>query len=264
MPWLLNEDAAMKYKLQDLTVTDMTSGDLPGGVREVPVRFRLPMDDLVNLTFPVILIEFSSMVWASPRQHSGRIQLPYAPEGLPQWWAPGSESYPIGASPYWTREPLAVWLFYQVTLYSRLQRDHQRPLEAAISQPGYLPLLDGYLDIPQDGTYRRLDVTGGPSRGYAHYDPGELGQGDQKRVLYTTWQVRISSEMLYTVWNVNSAAVSQQGGGAPVMNAASPAEEIDFDLSCYTSVNNITTAEITQSFGILSTGPSTSWNVQGQ
>lgn len=249
MPWLLNEDIAIKAKLQGLTVTDMTSGDLPGGVRQVPVRFRLPMDELVNLTFPCILVEFSSMVWASPRQHSGQIQLPYAPEGMAQWWASGATAYQIGDSPYWTREPLAVWLFYQVTLYSRLQRDHQRPLEAILSGPDYLPLLDGYLDIPQDGTYRRLDVTGGPNRGYARYDPGVLGQGDQKRILYTTWQVRVSSEMLYDITNVYTAALCRQ---------------LDFDLTCYTTVDNITTAEISESFGILSTGPDTRWNVLGQ
>lgn len=242
----LNEDSALKYKLQGLTVTDMTSGDLPGGARQVPVRFQLPMDELENLTFPIILIRFSSMVWASPRQHSGQIQLPYAPEGLPQWWVPGVTSYPIGASPYWTREPLAVWLFYQVTLYSRLQRDHQRPLEAALLQPDYLPLLDGYLNVPQDGTYRRLDITGGPSRGYARYDPDELGQADQKRVLYTTWQVRVSSEMLYPVSNIYQAALARQ---------------IDFDLTSYLTVNNITTGEISETFGILSTGPNAiGWN----
>jgi hypothetical protein len=227
----------------------MTSAGLPGGTRQVPVRFRLPMDELVNLTFPVILIEFSSMTWASPRQHSGRIQLPYAPEGMPQWWPAGAGAYPYAASPYWTREPLAVWLFYQVTLYSRLQRDHHRPLEAALSGPGYLPLMDGYLDIPQDGTYRRLDVTGGPSRGYARYDPGTLGESDQKRILYTTWQVRVSSEMLYDVASVYAAAL---------------AREISYDLTCYTAVDNITTAEISESFGILGSAASTSWAMQGQ
>lgn len=235
--------------MQGLTVTDMTSGDLPGGVREVPVRFRLPMDELVNLTFPSILIEFQQMVWASPRQHSGQIQLPYAPEGMTHWWPDGDTAYPVGGSPYWTREPLAVWLFYQVTLYSRLQRDHQRPLEAALSQPDYLPLLDGYLNVPQDGTYRRLDVTGGPNRGYARYDPSELGQGDQKRVLFTTWQVRVSSEMLYGVEDLRAAVLAQA---------------VSFDLSCYTTTQNITTAEIHESFGILGVRPQTSWNVQGQ
>jgi hypothetical protein len=249
MPWLLNEDAALKYKLQGLTVTDLTSGSEPGGVRQVPVRFRLPMDELVNLTFPCILIEFQQMTWASPRQHSGLIQLPYAPEGeaYPQWWPAGATEYPFAQSPYWTREPLAVWLWYQVTLYSRLQRDHQRPLEAALSQPDYLPLMDGYLNIPQDGTYRRLDITGGPNRGYARYDPGELGSSDQKRVLYTTWQARVSSEMLYDV---------PQG--------LALAQAIDFDLSCYTTINNITTAELSESFGILSVRPGIGWDVQGQ
>lgn len=245
IPWLLNEDMALTYKLQGLTVTDMTSGDLPGGVRPVAVRWRLPMDELVNLTFPLILIEFQSFAWAQARQHSGRIQMPYAPEGMPQWWAPGVTAYSIGDSPYWTDEPLAVWLFYQVTLYSRLQRDHQRPLEAALLQPDYLPLLDGYLNVPQDGTYRRLDVTGGPSRGYARYDTGTLGEGDQKRVLYTTWQVRVSSEMLYSVANIYQSVLARQ---------------IDFDLTCYTTVNEITTGEISESFGILSTGPQISWS----
>lgn len=216
----------------------------------VPVRFRLPMDELVNLTFPIIVVEFKDMVWASPRQHSGRIQMPYAPEGaqFPTWWPDDATTYPFGGSPYWTREPLAVWLFYQITLYSRLQRDHQRPLEAALSQPDYLPLLDGYLNVPQDGTYRRLDITGGPVRGYSRYDPGELGNGDQKRVLYTTWQARVSSEMLYYIPNPLTL---------PLVHG------IDFDLTCYTTIENITTAEISQSFGILSTGPSSSWDVQG-
>ena len=112
MSWLLSEDAALKAKLQGLTVTDMTSGDLPGGIRQVPVRFRLPMDEMVSLTFPVILIEFSSMAWASPRQHSGRIQLPYAPEGpcfspTPAWCSSRTSLPAPRSAPYTPRRDLA-------------------------------------------------------------------------------------------------------------------------------------------------------------
>ena len=243
--WLLSEDSALKYKLQGLTVTDQTSASLPDGVRQVPVRFQLPMDELTNLTFPIILIKFSSMTWANDRQSSGTVMLPYAPEGMKPWWPPGATSYPFSGSPYQSQTPLAVYLFYQVTLYSRLQRDHQRPLEAALSQPDYLPLLDGYLNIPQDGTFRRLDVMGGPVRGYAHYDAGELGEGDQKRLLYTTWQIRVSSEMLYPVIDLNDVSLVKQ---------------INIDLTSYASVADISIGEINEMVGILSVGPQVNWN----
>src|ERR1700722_9272449 len=110
MPWLRNEDAALKYKLQGLTVYDGNAPGVPvgpeipygqdgfgaelyggiGGVqvggRPVPVRYLLPQDEIANLSYPIILIKHMPVSYGADRAHSGYGQIPYAPEGYAPWW----------------------------------------------------------------------------------------------------------------------------------------------------------------------------------
>jgi hypothetical protein len=79
MPWLLNEDAALKGKLQGLTVDDVNA---PVQGRPVAVRFRLPETELADMTFPCIVIEHSGISVDHEREHRGMIRLPYIPETL--------------------------------------------------------------------------------------------------------------------------------------------------------------------------------------
>src|SRR5580704_18395833 len=75
MPWINNEDAALKFKLQGITVVDANNP-----ARPVPVRYRLPEDELATLSYPIIIIEHIGMFPDPAREHSGFIQLGYAPE----------------------------------------------------------------------------------------------------------------------------------------------------------------------------------------
>jgi len=79
MTWLLNEDAALKAKLQGLTVDDVNA---PLNGRPVAVRFRLPETELADMTFPCIVIEHAGISKDDEREHRGYIRLPYVPEGL--------------------------------------------------------------------------------------------------------------------------------------------------------------------------------------
>src|SRR6185437_14600592 len=106
MPWLRNEDACMKVRLQGLTVQDTNA---PVGGRPVGVRFRLPQDELADLTYPVIIIEHAGIYPDQERMQSGQmVQVPYVPEGMTSW-AQGTVADPHAIdpaqSPYYTSFP---------------------------------------------------------------------------------------------------------------------------------------------------------------
>lgn len=228
MPWLLNEDAALKKKLQGLKVDDTNA---PNGGRPVPVRFRLPETELSDTSFPLIVIEHAGMSRDTEREHRGYIQLPYIPEGEDPrgLWPlevdvvdgvpendPGLESWQIAGDPdgvddgvderwdgdqdgqsltvdpatipYMSQFPIPYNLDYQITVYSR-KALHDRALVAALAAEDRIPERFGYLEIPQDGTFRRIDLIGGP-------EPSAEKDRDGKRIFRETYAVRVSSELL--------------------------------------------------------------------
>lgn len=190
MPWLYNEDAALKYKLQGLTVTDANNISRP-----VPVRYRLPEDELATLTYPIIIIEHVGQFPDPAREHRGYIPYGYAPDlsGVTATIQPppvgfnfGSENYPawlpqqsaqINApitqaelitafenagsydpttTPYFGYFPLPYNFDYQITVYCRKMAGHLQPLMQALATINYLPYHDGFLFVPQDGTKRTM------------------------------------------------------------------------------------------------------------
>src|ERR1700729_4089841 len=86
--WVYNEDAALKLKLQGLTVADANNP-----ARPVPVRFRLPEDELATLTYPIFIIEHLPMSFAPERAHRNLLKLGYAPAGFPTWWAANADTF---------------------------------------------------------------------------------------------------------------------------------------------------------------------------
>lgn len=187
IPWILNEDAALKKKLQGITVSDANA---PAGGRLVESRFRGPEDELIKMKFPGIYIEMQGIYPAPERQQQGILRLPYAPEGKDIWWDPNSTFQPDASNgPYRTFWPYAFNLDYRITYYTRLQREHTYPGVAQLLQPNYLPAAYGYLDIPQDGTRRSLWLQGGPDIGYGKDEDG-------KRLFRATFLVRIPTELI--------------------------------------------------------------------
>ena len=242
MPWLRNEDAALKKKIQGLRVVD---GNAPGG-REVPVRYRLPEDELANLSYPVFIIEHAGMEFDQDRAHRGHIQLPYSPEGQQEWWSDDTQAA-VDQSPYFADFPTPWKLRYQITLYARFMAQHIMPLKAMLAQEKYLHPRDAFLEVPQDGTVRSMFLLGGPQEGYGFDE-------DQKRIYSVTYLVSVFAEL------VENVQVLQSYGGTLV-----PASAVNLDLKVYSDVSNIsldTPAEIEANRGILSVGTRSSFNAQ--
>jgi hypothetical protein len=241
MPWLYNEDAALKLKLEHLRVFD---DNAPAEGREVPVRYRLPEDELADLTYPIFIIEHAGIKLDTEREHRGRVQLPYAPEGQPEWWSDDSDAQ-VALSPYYADFPTPYCFDYQITYYARFWTQHVYPIMGQLVLDDYLPAKMGYLNVPQDGTTRSMFVIGGPDQGYGFDE-------DDKRLFRITWLVRVYTEV------VQNLQVLQSYGGTLV-----PVSAVDLDLSVYSDLSNIqmdTPAEIEQHRGILSVSAGSSFN----
>ncbi|MFE2539049.1 hypothetical protein [Actinacidiphila glaucinigra] len=179
MPFLLNEDKALKKKLQGLTVHDATSGT----GRRVTVRYRNPEYELADAAYPAIIISHSRISRDESREHRGLVNLHYAPEGYEPW---ADMSDPT-QSPYMAQMPIPLNVDYQLDAYARKEL-HLIEMTGALMRFDFLPDRFGYLPIEEDGTVRRLDLLGGPE--YSE-SKDELG----KRLFVASWVIRISSEI---------------------------------------------------------------------
>lgn len=180
MPLFLNEDAAVKTKLQGLSVSDATND-----ARPVTVRFRAPENAYADQSFPLIIIDRVDEVFDPSRAHTGYIRIPYVPEGYrPYPGAPG-----MAGSPYWSEFPIPMFVDYSVTLLCR-KALHLTALTTMLTSFDYLPPRYGYLVVPQDNTVRRLDVLGGPQTDAVLDEQG-------KRLLRATWRVRTTAELIW-------------------------------------------------------------------
>jgi hypothetical protein len=173
MPWITNEDAAIKAKLQGLVVKDTNA---PTEGLPVDVRFRLPENELAAATFPLIVIERTRVEPDHEREHRGTVELGYTPEGYDS------------TKSYLAPDPIPYLFEYQVTVYTRKQR-HAASITQALSTRDYLHPRWAYLEVPQDGTVRRLEVAGGPE-----FNEGRDTQG--KRLWQVDYLLHVSAELL--------------------------------------------------------------------
>lgn len=172
MPWLLAEDEALKRKLQGILVSDANA---PDAGRPVTVRFRLPESELGEVTYPLIVLNHLGISRDPDREIRGfPIMLPYTPEGQ--------------QSPTLSEWPIPYNIEYQIVVYSR-KAVHDILLTAALAQMDRIPARFGYLEIPQDGTIRRLDLLEGPT-------PEHMKDADGKRIFREVYRVQVSSELL--------------------------------------------------------------------
>jgi len=194
MPFVFNEDQAIKKKLTGITVTDENA---PPPGRTVAVRFRLPETELANATFPMIVIDPAGPVKDSEREHRGRTRLPYIPEqavdpvvyidpktGNTVPWDP-AEDYQH--SPFVVDYPIPFNFDYTITVLSRKQ-SHMVQLMNTLSQIQYLPARFGYVEVDGDETLRSLFLIGGP-------EVAPLRDTDGKRLFRVVYRVRIPSEI---------------------------------------------------------------------
>jgi len=173
MPFLINEDAALKTMLQGITVADAGNS-----ARPVAVYYGQPDKEIRQQTYPYITIDLISVREDPTRAHQGAVRLTYVPEGL-------------GVTPVngrinkITNFPTPVDLYYQVSTWARQPR-HDRQIAAALFGAGRLPFRFGQLDIPEDGTARRLDMLG-----FSKRDTTEGG----KRLFSNVYNIKISAEL---------------------------------------------------------------------
>jgi hypothetical protein len=174
MPFIINEDEALKTLLQGITVSD--SGN---SARPVGVYYGQPDKDIRQQIYPYITLDLVGVREDTERAHRGVVNLTYAPEGYtPNRDTDGSINQPI-------EFPIPVDLIYQVSTWSRQPR-HDRQIMAKLFEPGRLPFRFGQLPVPQDGTNRRLDMLG-----FSKRDTTEGG----KRLFSNVYNIRISAEL---------------------------------------------------------------------
>jgi hypothetical protein len=179
--FIFNEDRAMFTKLSGLVVGDVNA---PDSGRPVGVKWLDPDIELINLSFPSIIISNTGIVFDSERAANGWFQLPYTPEGFSEW----DDLTDFSASPYYAQTPIPYNINYQIEVLSRNNK-HATFLTAILSGLDFLHARFGYLEIPEDGTIRRMDLTAGPDRQSIH-------DRDGKRLFHSVYSVRVSTELL--------------------------------------------------------------------
>jgi hypothetical protein len=195
MPFIINEDEALKTLLQGITVSDGGNANRP-----VAVYYGQPDKDLRQQSYPYITLDLVGVREDVERAHRGVVNLTYTPEGMtPNLNQDGSINQPVSF-------PIPVDLIYQVSTWSRQPR-HDRQIMAKLFASGRLPFRFGQLPVPQDGTNRRLDMLG-----FSKRDTTEGG----KRLFSNVYNIRISAELfpdqlsaVYTVTSVNKSLVYQ-------------------------------------------------------
>jgi hypothetical protein len=195
MPFIINEDEALKTLLQGITVSDAGNPARPVGV-----YYGQPDKDVRQQIYPYITLDLVGVREDTERAHRGVVNLTYTPEGYtPNLNEDDSINQPI-------EFPIPVDLIYQVSTWSRQPR-HDRQIMAKLFAPGRLPFRFGQLPVPQDGTNRRLDMLG-----FSKRDTTEGG----KRLFSNVYNIRISAELftqqlvdVYQVLDVNTSLVSQ-------------------------------------------------------
>lgn len=164
--FLTAEDAALKRRLSQISVVDDRNA-----VRVCDVFFRYP-HDVTEKVYPFITIDLVDITHAKDKQHSETTYY-YAsdisgmtPAQVKQYQE--FNYYPSNIGPsgmaalaesggFLTTESFVpVNLMYQITTWSRSQ-DHDRQLTAKIMRR-VLPFRRGFIEIPEDGTIRRLDM----------------------------------------------------------------------------------------------------------
>jgi len=173
MPFILNEDKALKAALSGITVSD--SGN---ATRPVGVWFGQPDAEIRFQAYPYITIDLINVAIDPEREHRGEWYFKpgpgkYSPEGT------------IDDKDHRSSLPIPVNLDYQITTYARQPR-HDRQLMYELSKYNRIPFRFGGLEIPEDRSVRRLDLIGFTKRDTTEQD---------KRLFRNIYTVRISSEL---------------------------------------------------------------------
>lgn len=173
MPFILEEDEALKAKLTGITVSDSARANRP-----VEVWFGQPDLELQARTYPYISIELIDINEDTDRTMVGFPFLTYTPSG---WTAPDDGRVLIP-----NNFPTPYNLDYQVTAWSRHPR-HDRQLMQKLLQ-NVLPIRYGQLHLAETNRVARLDMLGGPR-------VSDTTDENGKRLFRKVFTVRVSTEL---------------------------------------------------------------------
>lgn len=191
----LAEDAALKNRLAHLAVSDDRNNERP-----VQVFFRFP-DDSTEKTYPFITIDLMDISF-DPQRALSEVSYYYSSESMGA--SVGTTHLPIDYYPseltssqletlsegkyLRTEQFVPVNLMYQVTTYCRSQR-HDRTLTMLLLRRVF-PMRRGFIDIPEDGTVRRLDLLD-----WRQSDLLDQETGYKKRIYRKVLTVRITADI---------------------------------------------------------------------
>lgn len=188
MVFLLDEDKALRLKLQGMVVHDQkaTADDVP---RQVAVFYGQPDQEIRAQSYPYITIDMIDVQRDTQREMRGLVNPDYL---KPYNLEPGSD--------FLVDIPIPVYIDYQVTTYSRQPR-HDREILAQLLITK-LPERFGYLEIPtttvtdgdtvtNNSVLRRLDVMSVVKRDVTE---------QAKRLFVNTISVRVSSEVVQGIF----------------------------------------------------------------
>jgi hypothetical protein len=183
MPFILNEEKALKSLLSGLTVSDAGNQARPVGV-----FYGQPDKEIRQQAYPYMTIDLINISEATERVQSGIVTVPYQPEG---WDGNSSRD---------TFYPMPINLDYQISTFSRQPR-HDRQILGGLFSIGRLPVRFGSIYVPEDNTWRRLDMLG-----FSKRDSTE----SEKRLFMNVYSIRISSELFRTGFERTGVPVTRR------------------------------------------------------
>lgn len=228
----LAEDAALKLRLSDMAVSDDKNAE-----RICQVFFRHP-EKTTEKTYPFVTIELADISFAADRNHSYTdlyyasttgltpdqaallTRIDYVPSELDE---AGLAALVQDGAYLRTDSYIPVDLMYQVTTYTRSQH-HDRQLTALMLRR-VVPIMPGrgWLEIPEDGTIRRLDML--------NWNASDILDGEagyKKRIFRKVYTLKVNAEMTASDFTTTTRALTVEGtitGSTHTSSNDQPTEE---------------------------------------
>jgi hypothetical protein len=208
------EDAALKMRLSDMPVSDDKNAQ-----RTAQVFFRHPTKETEKI-YPYVTIELLDIMHATDRQHS--FQDLYYRDGSPETsnllYYPSEldeadlQAQVVADGYLATSEFTPVNLMYQVTAYTR-SAQHDRQLTRLMLRRISPFQGRGWIEIPEDGTIRRLDIMDWRSDDILD---GEAGY--KKRIFRKVYTMMMNAEIPTADFIATKEALSVEG----IINSHTP------------------------------------------
>lgn len=176
--FLLDEDAALKEKLQGLVVIDTNNAERP-----VDVFYREPQKEVRTVRYPYITLYLTAIQRDPMREQRGIID----PASL--YAIPGYNPDGVATTAARSEMPIPVNLIYNVTTHTR-NPIHDRQLVWALTRFDRLSWRSGYIDVGDEatGTVRPLTLMS--------ISPADMKDAQSDPIFRKVFTVIVASEVL--------------------------------------------------------------------